>query len=236
MCIQYYSMGIAWSLSSLLMVHFAFGDVGAEVTFRSHQPIFVKLTSQDKLQRYRQDIQEQVQKSQDLLQDLQRRIEARSQENQETLKRKMMKLNKEIEHAQRIYDNFDTIETKDWLRSKSEVDAVMARLDAAYDEILPALNDISRYLQEAVHHANIAVEYGKEERKNLFLKNSEKARDYATRAKQEGLDSELLSEGISELRDAIAHIKLDKMGAATTLLRGASLHLQSAFTQVMNTQ
>ncbi|GJL48816.1 small metal-binding protein SmbP [Candidatus Nitrospira salsa] len=226
---------------SMLTLSFSFSGLalGASPhTINNHSSflILTTLTSQDKLQQYKEDVEQQLKKAQNLLQDIESRIDTRSKENQETLKRKMMKLNKELEHAQRVYKNFDSVDPKDWLRDKTEVDAVMANLDMAYDEILPTLHDKSRYLQEAVHHAKLAESFAEEERKNLFLKNSEKAKDYASLAQQEGIDSEPLSESISELNDAIAHINQDKLGAAKTLIRGAYLHLNSAFKEQKDSQ
>ncbi len=203
-----------------------------------HSPflILAELTSQDKLQQYKEDIQQQFKKAHDLIQELENKIDTRSQGNQDTLRRNMMELNKELEHAQRMYRNFDTIDPKNWLREKREVDAVMASLDEAYDDILPNLHDKTRYLQEAVHHAKLAKNFAEEERNDLFLKNSEKAKEHASLAQQAGIDSEFVAEGISELKDAIYHINEDKVGAATTLIGGAYLQLHSAFKQHMDRQ
>jgi hypothetical protein len=85
------------------------------------------------------------------------------------------------------------------------------------------LHDKTRSLQEAVHHAQVAAEYGKEGRKDLFLKNTLAAKKYASLAQKEGIDSAFVKEGISELEDALSHISQDKVGAAATLVQGANL-------------
>ena len=221
---------------SFFFTSHAFGETPHRSHFNSPFLFHVEFSSQQKLQEYHKDIQQQLQKSRDLLKDMENTVHARSSEEQENLKRKMMKLNKEVEHAQRVYDKFDTIEAKDWLRDKAEVDAVMANLDVAYDEILPILRDKTRYLQEAVHHAKLAKNFGEEKRGNLFLKNTEKAKQYAALAQEEGLDSELITESLSQLKDAVTHINEDNVGAATTLIEGAYLHLNTAFKQQKNLQ
>ncbi|MCA9453870.1 MAG: hypothetical protein KC584_14805, partial [Nitrospira sp.] len=137
-------------------------------------------------------------------------------------------------HAERISKNFDVIDPQPWLRNKTEMDAVLADLEVTYDETLPLLHDQTRFLQNAVHHAKIAREYGEEGRKDLFHKNTLAAKKAASLAQQEGIDSDFLREGISELDDALSHIKQDRIAAAATLTEGAYLHLNSAFKQSQN--
>ena len=198
-------------------------------------PITLVKAVQQNHEPYIKDVHQQLQKSRALLNDLKKmRTQALSQEKQEDLNAPIMKLTKELEHAERISKNFDVIDPQPWLRNKTEMDAVLADLEVTYDETLPLLHDQTRFLQNAVHHAKIAREYGEEGRKDLFHKNTLAAKKAASLAQQEGIDSNFLREGISELDDALSHIKQDRIAAAATLTEGAYLHLNSAFKQSQN--
>lgn len=59
------------------------------------------------------------------------------------------------------------------------MDAVLADLEVTYDQTFPLLHDKKRSLQEALHHAKVALGYGKEKRKDLSLKNTQAAKRYA---------------------------------------------------------
>ncbi len=186
---------------------------------------------------YIKDVHQQLQKSRALLNDLKKmQTQASSQEKQEDLYAPIMKLTKELEHAERISKNLDVIDPQPWLRNKTEMDAVLANLEVAYDETLPLLQDRTRILQDAVHHAKIAAEYGKEGRKDLFHKNTLAAKKSASLAQKEGFDSDFVKEGISELENALSHIKDDRIAAAATLTEGAYLHLNSALKQPQNSE
>lgn len=164
------------------------------------------------------------------------RTQAPSQEKQEDLNAPIMKLTKELEHAERISKNLDVIDPQPWLRNKTEMDAVLADLEVTYDETLPLLHDKSRFLQDAVHHAKFATEYGEEGRKDLFHKNTLAAKKAASLAQKEGVDSDFVKEGISELEDALSHIKQDRIAATATLTEGAYLHLNSSLTQSQHSE
>lgn len=186
-------------------------------------------------QPYIEDVRQKLQKSRELLKDLKKmRTQASSEEEQQNLYVPVMKLTKELEHAERFSKNLDVIDPQPWLRNKTEMNAVLANLEVAYDEALPFLHDKTRSLQEAVHHAQVAAEYGKEGRKDLFLKNTLAAKKYASLAQKEGIDSGFVKEGISELEDALSHISQDNVGAAATLVQGAYLHLNSALKKSVN--
>jgi hypothetical protein len=180
-------------------------------------------------QSYIEDVQEQLQKTRELLKDLQgKHGKASSEERQQNVFAIIIKLTKELKHAERLANKFDVVDPEPWLRNKSEMDAVLADLQVAYDEAFPFLHDKTRFLQEAVHHAQVATEYGKEGKKDLFLKNTQSAKQFASLAQNQGLGSDVVKEGISELEDALFHIELDHLGQATTLTQGAYLHLSSA--------
>ncbi|MEX2492454.1 MAG: small metal-binding protein SmbP [Nitrospirales bacterium] len=214
---------------SLLNVSF-----GKNVEFRNG-PVpsnnFLHSVKQDR-QPYIEEVRQQIEKSRELLADLQKmRSQASNKETKENLYYPVMKLTKEIEHAERVSQHLDVIDPQGWLRSKREVDAVLADLHATYDDTLPLLHDQTRSLEDALHHAKIAADYGKEGRKDLFLKNTTSAKKYADLTREQGMKSELLNEAISELQDAIDHINQDKIGAAATLAQGAYLHLVSAMNE-----
>ncbi len=180
-------------------------------------------------QPYIEDVRQQLQKSRELLKDLKKmRTQASSEERKEDLYYPVMKLTLELEHAERVAKNLDVIDPQGWLRNKTEMDAVLADLEVTYDEALPLLQDQTRFLQDAVHHAKIAAAYGEEGRKDLFHKKTLAAKKYASLAQKEGIDSGFVKEGISELEDALSHITQDNIGAAGTLVQGAYLHLNSA--------
>ncbi|GJL68230.1 MAG: hypothetical protein NPIRA06_08650 [Nitrospirales bacterium] len=186
---------------------------------------------------YIQDVHQQLQKSRALLNKLKKvRTQASSQEKQEDVNASIMKLTKELEQAERISKNLDVIDPQPWLRNKTEMDAVLANLEVTYDETLPLLQDKIRFLQDAVHHAKIATEYGEERRKDLFHKNTLAAIKAASLAQKEGVDSGFVKEGISELEDAISHINQDRIAAAVSLTEGAYLHLNSALKQSKNSE
>lgn len=186
---------------------------------------------------YIADVRQQLQKSRALLNDLTKmRTQASSEERKEDLYYPVMKLTKELEHAERVAKNLDVIDPQGWLRNKTEMDAVLADLEVTYDEVLPLLQDQTRFLQDAVHHAKIAAAYGEEGRKDLFHKNTLAAKKSASLAQKEGMDSDLVKEGISELEDALSHIKQDRISAAATLTEGAYLHLNSALKKSKNAE
>ncbi len=186
---------------------------------------------------YIKEVNQQLRKTRELLNDLKKmRTQTSSQEKQEDLYAPIMKLTKDLEHAERISKNLDVIDPQPWLRNKTEMDAVLANLEVTYDETLPLLHDQTRFLQDAAHHAKIAREYGEEGKKDLFHKNTLAAKKAASLAQQEGVDSDFLREGISELDDALSHIKQDRIAAAATLTEGAYLHLNSAFKQSQNSE
>lgn len=200
-------------------------------------PITLVKAVQQNHEPYINDVHQQLQKSRSLLNDLKKmRTQASSQEKQEDLYAPIMKLTKELEHAERISKNLDVIDPQPWLRNKTEMDAVLADLEVTYDETLPLLHDKSRFLQDAVHHAKIATEYGEEGRKDLFHKNALAAKKAASLAQNEGVDSDFVKEGISELEDALSHIKQDRIAAAATLTEGAYLHLNSALKQSQHSE
>ena len=99
---------------------------------------------------YIEDVHQQLQKSRALLEDLKTmRTQASSEEKQQGLYGPIMKLTKELEHAERISKNLDVIDPEPWLRNKTEMDAVLADLEVAYNEALPLLQDQTRSLQDA---------------------------------------------------------------------------------------
>lgn len=115
----------------------------------------------------------------------------------------------------RIRIHIDVIDPEPWLRNKTEMDAVLADLQVAYDEAIPFLHNQSRSLQEAVHRAKIATEFGAEGRKDFFLKNIQSAKPYASLPPNQGIESGFVKEGISELDNALS-LAQDRLGAATT--------------------
>ncbi len=91
---------------------------------------------------YIADVRQHLQKSRALLNDLTKmRSQASSEEKKDDLYAPVMKLTKELEHAERIAKNLDVIDPEPWLRNKTEMDAVLADLEVAYDEALPLLKD-----------------------------------------------------------------------------------------------
>ncbi|HSF08189.1 MAG TPA: small metal-binding protein SmbP [Nitrospirales bacterium] len=229
------------TLISMTLCIFSFLDMSFGKTRSFEQtpipPIKLVKDVQENPEPYIKDVHQQLQKSRALLNDLKKmRTQASSQKKQEDLYAPIMKLTKELEHAERISKNLDVIDPQPWLRNKTEMDAVLADLEVTYDETLPLLQDRTRFLQDAVHHAKIAMEYGGEGRKDLFHKNALAAKKAASLAQKEGVDSAFVKEGISELEDALSHIKQDRIAAAATLTEGAYLHLNSALKKSQNSE
>lgn len=174
---------------------------------------------------YRQLVKNRIQEAEDLLSDLLERVETRTGEERENLQRAATKMHAELEHAKRIVENFEGEDAKQWLRNNTELNAVMANLEVAYDRALPFLRDKARLLQKAVERTGDALFY--KEQKDLFQKMTDSALKFAQKAQQEGLHSEFVQEAIARLREAQekVHVNLDD---AVEKARRAHAQLQSA--------
>jgi cell shape-determining protein MreC len=90
---------------------------------------------------YIKDVHQQIQKSRKLLNDLTKmRTQATSEERKEELYAPVMKLTKELEHAERVAEHLNVNDPKGWQRNKTEMDAVLADLEVTYNNTSPLLN------------------------------------------------------------------------------------------------
>ena len=90
---------------------------------------------------YIKDVHQKIQKSRKLLNDLTKmRTHATSEERKKELYAPVMKLTKELEHAERVAENLNVSDPKGWQRNKTEMDAVLADLEVTYNKTSPLLN------------------------------------------------------------------------------------------------
>jgi hemerythrin-like domain-containing protein len=185
-------------------------------------------------EKYKHNVKKHIQKAEDLLMDLMERAEKATGEERETLERTAVKINAELEHAKRIFSNFEGKDAEQWLRNKTELNAVMANLDVAYDQAIPYLRDKVRLLQEAIDRTGDALFY--KEQKDLFNKMTESGLRLAEKAVQEGIQSEFVQEAISKLQKAREQFRLDNKDGAIEAARSAYLQLNSALKHYLDTE
>lgn len=192
------------------------------------------LQSQPSPEKYKQHVKKHIHKAEALLAELIEKVETATGEEREALERTATKINAELQHAKRMFENFEGKDAEQWLRNKTELNAVMANLDVAYDQALPYLRNKLRLLQEAIDRTGDALFY--KEQKDLFNKMTQSGLELAEKALQEGMQSEFVQEAISKLKNAREQFRLNNKEKAIEAARSAYLQLNSALKHYLDTE